>query len=161
VRGPARIDAPRAAAASVVVLVAAACGHQTATPAGPAAGGAPAAGTTPAPAAAPADPDEGFVSIWNGRDFSGWAGPVENYEVIDGALACKPGKGGTIYTVEEYVDFVVRLEFRLPPGGNNGLVIRYPGSGDGAYAGMCELQVLDDTHPKYAGLDERQFHGSA
>ena len=42
-------------------------------------------------------------------------------------------------------DFVARLEFKLPPGGNNGLAIRYPGKGDTAYVGMCELQVLDDN----------------
>jgi hypothetical protein len=26
---------------------------------------------------------------------------------------------------------------------------------------MCELQVLDSEHPKYAHLDVRQYHGSA
>ena len=26
---------------------------------------------------------------------------------------------------------------------------------------MCELQVLDSEHPKYATLDPRQYHGSA
>ncbi len=26
---------------------------------------------------------------------------------------------------------------------------------------MCELQVLDSEHPKYAKLDPRQYHGSA
>jgi hypothetical protein len=105
--------------------------------------------------------EDGFASVFNGQDFSGWAGPVENYEIRDGAVVCKPGKGGTIYTQEEYDNFVVRLEFKLPPGGNNGLAIRYPGSGDTAYAGMCELQVLDSEHPKYAQLDARQYHGSA
>jgi hypothetical protein len=25
---------------------------------------------------------------------------------------------------------------------------------------MCELQVLDDSSPKYAALDSRQYHGS-
>jgi len=103
---------------------------------------------------------EGFQSVFNGKDFTGWAGPVENYEIRDGAIVCKPGKGGTIYTKDEYDDFVVRLEFKLPPGGNNGLAIRYPGSGDTAYQGMCELQVIDSEHPKYATLDARQYHGS-
>ena len=57
---------------------------------------------------------------------------------------------------------MARLEFKLPPGGNNGLAIRYPGHGDTAYDGMCELQILDDAHPKYAkSLDPRQAHGSA
>jgi len=103
----------------------------------------------------------GFVDIFNGKDLEGWAGPVDNYEVRDGALVCKPGKGGTIYTRDEYGDFVVRFEFKLPPGGNNGLAIRYPGAGDTAYVGMCELQILDDSDPRYAKLDPRQFHGSA
>ncbi len=105
--------------------------------------------------------EKGFASVFNGRDFTGWAGPVENYEVKDGAIVCKPGKGGTIYTKEEFGDFLARAEFKLPPGGNNGLALRYPGNGDTAYAGMCELQVLDNEHPKYAKLDARQYHGSA
>jgi hypothetical protein len=103
----------------------------------------------------------GFESVFNGKDFEGWAGPVDNYQVQDGAILCRPGKGGTIYTKEEYADFAVRLEYRLPPGGNNGLAIRYPGKGDGAYTGMCECQILDDTSPKYAKLDPRQYNGSA
>ncbi|MBE7500532.1 MAG: DUF1080 domain-containing protein [Verrucomicrobiales bacterium] len=104
----------------------------------------------------------GFRTIFNGRDFSGWTGPVDNYEVKDGALLCKPGQGGTIYTRDEYGDFAVRLEFKLPKGGNNGLAIRYPGRGDTAYAGMTELQVLDDDYEKATGhdIDPRQAHGS-
>lgn len=104
---------------------------------------------------------EGFQSIFNGTDFTGWAGPVDNYEINDGVLRCKPKSGGTIYTEKAYSDFVVRFEFKLPPGGNNGLAIRYPGKGDTAYVGMCELQVLDNTAEKYAKLDPRQYHGSA
>lgn len=105
--------------------------------------------------------DAAFQPAWNGTDFTGWAGPVENYEIVDGAIRCIAGKGGTIYWNQELSDFVARLEFKVPPGGNNGLAIRYPGNGDTAYVGMTELQVLDDDAPKYAKLDPRQFHGSA
>jgi hypothetical protein len=104
---------------------------------------------------------EGFQSVFNGTDFTGWAGPTDQYEVNDGAIVCRPRKGGTVYTKEEYGDFVARVEFKLPPGGNNGLAIRYPGRGDTAYLGMCEIQVLDDTDPKYTRLDPRQYCGSA
>jgi len=104
---------------------------------------------------------DGFTSVFNGKDFTGWAGPVENYKIKDGAIVCLPEKGGTIHTKEQYGDFVARVEFQLPPGGNNGLAIRYPGTGDTAYVGMCELQVLDDGHKKYAKIDPRQAHGSA
>lgn len=76
--------------------------------------------------------------------------------MVDGAIKCKAGKGGTIFTKKEYGDFVARVEFKLPAGGNNGLAIRYPGEGDTAYGGMCEIQVLDDTSDKYKKLDARQ-----
>ncbi|HYT60502.1 MAG TPA: DUF1080 domain-containing protein [Haliangiales bacterium] len=105
----------------------------------------------------------GFQSVFNGKNFDGWAGPVNEYEVRDGAICCQKGKGGTIYTKDEFGDFVARLEFKLPPGGNNGLAIRYPGEGDTAYVGMCECQVLDDNYEKTTGqkIDPRQAHGSA
>jgi len=105
---------------------------------------------------------EGFKCVFNGKDFDGWTGPVTEYEVRENAIACRPGKGGTIYTKEAYGDFIARLEFKLPAGGNNGLAIRYPGKGDAAYDGMCELQVLDDNYEKVRGpIDPRQAHGSA
>lgn len=103
----------------------------------------------------------GFDDVFNGKDFTGWAGPVDQYEIKDGTVGCQPHRGGTIYTTQEYADFVARLEYRLPPGGNNGLAIRYPGRGDSAYVGMCELQILDDDAPQYTRLDPRQFNGSA
>ncbi|MEX0820448.1 MAG: DUF1080 domain-containing protein, partial [Pirellulaceae bacterium] len=106
------------------------------------------------------DEEAGFSSIFNGSDLTGWKGAVGNYEVRDGAIVCKEGHGGNLFTEEEYDDFVVRVEFKLPPGGNNGLAIRYPGEGRASYDGMTELQVLDDTAAKYAKLDPRQFHGS-
>ena len=105
--------------------------------------------------------ESGFTSAFNGADFTGWEGPVSEYEVKDGAIVCKPRKGGTIFTQEEYGDFMARLEFKLPPAGNNGLAIRYPGRGDTAYVGMCELQILDDSAADYAKLDPRQSCCSA
>ena len=108
--------------------------------------------------------DEGFRSLFNGHDLSGWEGPAVNeYEVKDGAIVCKPHKGGNLYTKDEFGDFVVRMEYKLPPGGNNGLLLRYPAGkkSDGAYNGMTEIQVLDDTAPQYAKLDPRQYNGSA
>jgi hypothetical protein len=105
--------------------------------------------------------DAGYESIFNGRDFSGWRGPINNYEVKSGTIVCKPEMGGTIYTEKTYGNFAVRMEVLIPPGGNNGLAIRYPGEGDAAYGGMCELQVLDNESPKYRELDPRQYHGSA
>ncbi|HEY4415773.1 MAG TPA: DUF1080 domain-containing protein, partial [Verrucomicrobiae bacterium] len=105
----------------------------------------------------------GFKRVFNGKDFTGWSGPLNNCEVTNGAILWKRGDGGTIYTAAEYTNFIARLEFKLPPGGNNGLAIRYPGTGDTAYVGMCECQVLDDNYEAHTGekIDPRQAHGSA
>jgi hypothetical protein len=102
---------------------------------------------------------DGFEPIFNGRDLTGWQGNLDQYEIVDGALFSL--RGGNLFTDKHYRDFDWKLEFKLPPGGNNGLAIRYAGQGNPAYAGMCELQVLDDGAPQYAKLDSRQYHGSA
>ncbi len=107
------------------------------------------------------DDESGYFSLFNGMNLEGWTGSVESYEVVDKAIRCKRGKGGTLFTKESFEDFSAKLEFKLPSGGNNGIAIRYPGNGNPAYDGMCELQVLDSAHPRYAKLDPRQHHGSA
>ncbi len=106
--------------------------------------------------------DAGFKSLFNGKDLAGWQAAVDNYEVQDGAIVCKPGKGGNLLTKDEYADFIARLEFKVPPGGNNGLAIRCPLEGNTAYLGMTELQVLDENYEQVKGkIDPRQAHGSA
>ncbi len=104
---------------------------------------------------------QAFASVFNGTDLTGWQGATDHYEVIEGAIRCKAGHGGLLVTENEYANFIARVEFRLPPGGNNGLAIRSPGEGNAAYNAMTELQVLDNDDDQYAELDERQYHGSA
>ena len=101
-----------------------------------------------------------YLPAFDGATFAGWQGNTDSYEIVHGAIRCKEGKGGNLFTNEVYGDFSVRLEFKVPPGGNNGLAMRYPGKGDPAYTGF-ELQVLDNTAEKYATLKPYQYHGSA
>jgi hypothetical protein len=103
----------------------------------------------------------GFKDVFNGKDLGGWEGSVANYEVKDGAIVCRPKKGGNIFTKEQFDDFVARVEYRLPPAGNNGLAIRYPGKGRASADAMCEVQILDDDAPRYKKIDPRQLNGSA
>ena len=102
----------------------------------------------------------GFVDLFNGKDLEGWTGALDSYEARDGQIFCKPGQGNVLFTKETFGDFVAQVEFKLPPGGNNGLAIRYPGQGRASYQGMTEIQILDDDDPKYAKLDPRQYTGS-
>ena len=108
------------------------------------------------------DDPGGFKSIFNGKDLTGWAGATDACRVTDSAIEWLRGKDGTLHTEEEFADFIVRFEFKLPPGGNNGLAIRYPGKGNPAYDAMTECQVLDEQYEKVTGnkLDPRQVHGS-
>jgi len=102
-----------------------------------------------------------FVDLFNGKDFTNWgaAGKTEQagYEVKDGAITSTK-KCRVLKTEEQYSNYVLQFEFKLTPGANNGLGIHYPGQGDAAYTGM-EIQILDNTHPKYANLKDYQFHG--
>ena len=106
-----------------------------------------------------AEAEDGFVSLFDGKTLEGWQGSLNGYEVKDGTIVCKKKGGGRLFTKKEYSDFVFRFEFKLTPGANNGLGIRTPLKGDPAFAGM-ELQILDNTSPKYAKLKDYQYHGS-
>jgi hypothetical protein len=104
---------------------------------------------------------QAFEPLFDGESLDGWRGARDSYEVVDGTLRCKAGRGGLLLADREVANFIARVEFRLPPGGNNGLAIRTPASGRASTRGMCELQILDNTHPKHQNIDPRQAHGSA
>lgn len=106
---------------------------------------------------------DGFVELNNGKDLSNWIGAVNNYEIKDGAIVCKQGKGGDLLSKDEYENFILRVEFKLPPAGNNGIALRTPLGGHSSKDGL-ELQVIDSDgynakHPQ-APLKPFQYHGS-
>ena len=105
--------------------------------------------------------EEGFVPLFDGQSLTGWVGNKSSYLVKDGMIVIEPqgGGGGNLYTEKEYGNFVLRFEFQLTPGANNGLGIHAPLEGDAAYVGK-ELQILDNEAEKYATLQPYQYHGS-
>lgn len=104
--------------------------------------------------------DEGFTYLFNGKDLTGWVGGTQGYGVENGKIVVLPDMGsGNLYTEREYSDFILRFEFKLTPGANNGLGIRTPLEGDAAYVGM-ELQIIDNPAPEYQNLKPYQYHGS-
>jgi hypothetical protein len=109
-----------------------------------------------------AQPEPGFTSLFDGKTLNGWKlvrGRGRGYVVEEGVLVCPRDGGGNLFTEAEYADFVLRLEWRLWAGGNNGIGIRAPLEGDAAFVGM-EIQVLDDNGPMYANLEPGQYTGS-
>lgn len=107
--------------------------------------------------------EKGFVDLFNGKDLTGWTlvgGKGPGYVVENGTIVCPENGGGNLLTETEFSDFVLRVEFKLTPGGNNGIGIRAPLAGDIAYSGM-EIQVLDQDNEKYKGrLQPWQHTGS-
>jgi hypothetical protein len=103
---------------------------------------------------------DGFKLLFNGKNLRGWQGNTKGYVVKDGTIVVEPKLGeGNLYTAKEYGDFIMRFEFKLTPGANNGLGIRTPLNVNAAYQGM-ELQILDNRASKYKNLKPYQFHGS-
>jgi hypothetical protein len=109
------------------------------------------------PQTAWAETPEGFVPLFNGKDLTGWVGDTGGYKAEDALLVCN--EGGHLFTEKEYSNFIVRFEFKLPPGGNNGLGIRAPLEGEAAFTAM-EIQILDDSAEKYKEIHDYQYHGS-
>lgn len=88
---------------------------------------------------------EGFVFLFNGRNLDGWLAEGSGYEVRDGLLICPKGKGRNLFHAREFSDFILRFEFRLDRGANNGLAIRAPETGNPSYDGL-EIQIIDDDN---------------
>ena len=70
---------------------------------------------------ADAGAEEGFTSLFNGKDLAGWTVPEGDnghWKVIDGvidydAASEAPGKDKNLWTEKEYGDFVLRCEWRI------------------------------------------------
>ena len=113
-------------------------------------------------AAAPLSAAE-FEKIFDGKTLDGWklvGGKGPGYVVESDIIVCPADGGGNLFTEKEYSNFVLRFEFKMEPGTNNGIGIRTPYEGDAAYKGM-EIQILDHDNVRYKGkIKDVQKHGS-
>src|SRR5712692_8639230 len=70
---------------------------------------------------------EGFESLFNGRDFTGWrfnSGKGDNWKVQDGLLVLTGGSDH-LASEKEYGDFVLRFDWRAEKKGyDSGFFIR-------------------------------------
>jgi hypothetical protein len=91
-----------------------------------------------APPATAAEPPAGFVSLFNGRDFTGWKVPVGDnghWKIVDGVIDYDASSEATadknLWSAAAYGDFVLRVEWRLketPYTNPNVPIIRYDGT---------------------------------
>jgi len=109
--------------------------------------------------------EQGYELLFDGKVISPdiWQDEksIAAHFVEDGAIVVRQGTGGNLLTKKEYGNFIFRCEFKLPPGGNNGVGIRCVGvNADLSFQGGTEIQMLDNSAEMYKELQPYQYHGS-
>ncbi len=110
----------------------------------------PAAGAVAADVVRP-----GLVPLYDGKDLNGWEvqnGSISAWKADGPILSCTKNGGGWLRTAKLYSDFVLKVEWRIPPEGNSGVGLRFPSKGDPAHEGM-EIQILDDNAEMYKKMN--------
>jgi len=83
----------------------------------------------------PAAGADGWISLFNGKDLTGWEGLEGYWSVVDGAIQCTETEENSKQTnlillcskdnPEKFADFEIHYRFKwITPGGNSGLQIR-------------------------------------
>ncbi len=94
-------------------------------------------------------PEEGYVSLFDGKTLSGWTkgggnGDKSKWEVVDGAIVGS-GQASMLYSpTGEYQNFRFRAEIKINDHGNSGMYFRSP-TADGDFSKGYEAQI-DSTH---------------
>ena len=91
--------------------------------------------------------EEGWINLFDGEDLSGWVNPNDpegprNWYVDDDGLMTNIEGENNIATEEEWKDFEIKLDYRIPEGGNSGVYLR----------GRVEVQILDSSEEEEPGL---------
>jgi hypothetical protein len=102
------------------------------------------------PATTPKTDADGFVTLFNGKDLTGWtAGPDNSWIVQDGVLTVRrknmDGQEHNfdyLWTKDPYGDFILDLEFKVVEGTNSGIFFRTSDLKDPVYTGI-EVQVAN------------------
>jgi hypothetical protein len=94
----------------------------------------------------------GWKLLFDGQSTDAWRGyrqkafPKEGWVVEDGCLKTVPDEhGGDIITVDQYADFELQLEWRVPEKGNSGIIYRVTEKHDASWQTGPEYQILDDA----------------
>lgn len=100
---------------------------------------------------------EGYRLLFDGTSLDGWIDQANEYVLEDGCIVKKASGFGNLYSGDSFCNFILKFEFQLTPGANNGLGLRHIIVSKG-YLGM-ELQILDNDDPQYKDLKPYQYHG--
>jgi hypothetical protein len=102
---------------------------------------------------ASADAEEKSIELFDGKSLRGWTtadgDPVTTGWTVEDGLLVRTGRGGSIFTADEYGDFDLSFEWKIAPRGNSGLKYRVAYYKKGVYGNPgwlgCEYQIFDDA----------------
>jgi hypothetical protein len=80
--------------------------------------------------------------LFDGKNLDKWDYNPKAWSIKDEEILYSPGKGGNIFSKENYQDFTLDLEFNMSKGCNSGVFIRMASRKDWLHSSM-EIQVLD------------------
>ncbi|HEY8521851.1 MAG TPA: DUF1080 domain-containing protein [Gammaproteobacteria bacterium] len=111
-------------------------------------------GQTPEGTTMPSETEraQGWRALFDGETLAGWRAldaetPPAGWRAAEGELV-RESSGGDLLTVEQFDDFELRLEWRIAPGGNSGVLFRVLPEHGEAWETGPEFQVLDNaSHP--------------
>lgn len=101
--------------------------------------------------------DDGWLALFDGTSLAGWRAyggraPIgEGWKVEGGILKKTAGvRGGDLVSMRKYGDFELEWEWRVAPGGNNG--VKYMVTESRPAVPGHEYQMIDDRHEKWSKL---------
>ncbi len=112
-----------------------------------------------AKAATPAPAPANWTDLTANAKLTDWDQFVTaGWTLTNGILAADGSSQGWIGTKNEYADFELELEFKLPPKGNSGIFLRAWENGLPTGSDFVEIQLLDNSG--YQNLNATQRNGA-
>jgi len=100
-----------------------------------------------------------WITLFDGTSLDAWRGYKQEtmptgWQIEDSAMVMRePGHGGDIVTRDEFDSFELELDWKVPEGGNSGIMFRVSEDHDYPWETGPEMQVLDNAiHPDGAHL---------
>jgi hypothetical protein len=98
--------------------------------------------------------DEGFASLFNGKDLTGWKWIIsgadqdkgkDTFTVKDGAIVVSGKPNGYFYTDKSYKNYVLKFDWKFIKDGNSGLLVHITGAHK-VWPKCVEVQGLQKDH---------------
>ncbi len=99
--------------------------------------------------------EEGFTSLFNGKDLTGWKKSTENeatFSVKDGAIVANGPRSHVFYTADEkpFKNFILKLQVQTKPNSNGGIYVhtKYQESGWPGMGHECQVNNTFNADPR-------------